>query len=87
MENIRTDDREFLLNTSQWPEMEGFGRYCCLKATIEGSEYEAFILTADNPNGMEGRVVVAAGNVFSGGTGATHTYESVDEILKTWTVD
>ncbi len=76
-------DRDFLTNTSLWPNMD-MGRYCCLKRGKEA----AFILTADNPHGMSGSVVVSLGNVFDGGTGETVQYDSVDHIINDgWIVD
>lgn len=85
MKNGRFDDKLFLEDTAAWPKMsDGFMRYCCLK---NGREH-AFILSGDNPQGMQGEIIVSEGDVFSGGTGRTFRFESLDALLEEgWLVD
>lgn len=79
------DHKEFITNPNQWAKSE-MGRYCCL--INKNDRAKAFILFADNLQGMKGKIVVALGNIFGGGTGELISYASVDALFDAgWRVD
>lgn len=70
------NDSSFLKDPASWADMD-YGKYCCLKRKDE----HAFILTGDNPGGMNGEVLISLGYIFDGGTGEVVKYDSVDALV------
>lgn len=81
-------DLDFLLNTEEWPIVDGFCSYCCIRRYKEDDIFPELGFLLCSIGSPVYSWTVNTGSIFSGGDGGIIKYDSPEAILADgWLVD